>query len=217
MNHIVAINGSTKSKDSVSGLIISQIATITGSAVTVFQTLQLINTKNSPAPDMLSGILKADALLIVFPLYVDALPAPLLKLLMLLERESINAGDPLPTVYAVCNCGFYEAGHCRPALEMIENFCGSSGLKWGYGVGIGGGGFLLSRSNNMSKGPTANIFSALQDLGKLIESGGREKQNIFVTPKIPRFIYQLGGNIGWRQMAGKSGLKVSLKARPHFE
>lgn len=215
MNNIVAINGSPKTKGSVSAMLIEQIQDILESTATTYQVPKLLKQENLTAT--IADILQADALLIVFPLYVDALPAQLLKFLTLLEQQAIATVGRSPTVYAVCNCGFYEAEHTRLALDIIEHFSVRSGLVWGYGLGIGGGGFLYSQSNNMTKGPAANIYAALQELGQAIQSGDTGRQNVFVTPKIPRFLYEFGGNIGWRQMARKYGTGKLLKAKPHMD
>ena len=215
MNSTVAINGSPKAKDGVSGMLISQIEAITGTAVTVYQAAKLINHES--VAGILSDILKADTLLVVFPLYVDSLPAPLVKLFTLMEREAVNISGQPPTVYAVCNCGFFEAEHNQLALNMVESFCDRSGLVWGYGIGVGGGGFVQSQSKNMSKGPAANIHAALQELGGSIKCNRTGIQNIFVTPKMPLFMYKMGGNIGWLKMAGKHGKRASLMARPHIQ
>ena len=215
MKQVVAINGSPKEQNSVSAMLINQIENILGTKTTVYQATKLIRQEGDS--EVLSNILKADTLLIVFPLYVDSLPAPLVKLLTMIEQETANTKGRLPVVYAVCNCGFYEAEHNRLALNIVENFAIRSGLSWGYGIGVGCGGFLLSQSKNMTKGSVAHVYTALQELGSAINEGGPERDNVFITPKIPRIIYKFGGNMGWRQMAKKYGTQKSLRAKPHLE
>ena len=213
MNQIAVINGSPKAEGSVSGLLINQIEEILGTQTIVYQAKKLIQQEG--VSDTLSDILKNETLLIVFPLYVDSLPAPLIKLLTMIEHEAVTANENLPIVYAICNCGFYEAEHTRLALNMVENFAIRTGLSWGYGIGIGGGGMILSQSENMAKGPVADVYTALQELGLIIKEGNSKRENVFVMPKIPRFLYKLGGNMGWYQMAIKYGTLRSVKARPH--
>ena len=214
MNQIVAINGSPKVKESASALLIDHIEHILETKGTVYQATKLILQED--ISEVLSDILKADTLLIVFPLYVDSLPAPLMKLLTMIEQEASNTKTRLPVVYAVCNCGFYEAKHTQLALQIVENFTIHCGMPWGYGIGIGCGGLLLSQSKNLSKGPTAHVYAALQELGSAIKEGGK-RENVFITPKIPYFLYKIGGNIGWRHMAKKYGTWKSLRAKPHFD
>jgi len=221
MSNIVAINGSPKAKDSVSGMIITQIEDIIKTPITMYQALKLIRQEG--LSETLPDILKADTILFVFPLYVDSLPAPLVKIMTLIEQANTVKRARPPKVYAVCNCGFIEAGHTRLALDIMKNFCIRAGLAWGYGIGVGSGGFVLTQSKNMSKGkgPAANIYSAFCGLGESIqaayvENGDAEKQNVFVTAKMPRFLYSLAGNLGWRLMAKKYGTGKVLDAKPHW-
>lgn len=215
MSSIVAVNGSPKSKDSASSMFIKQIESMIGSEISVYQAVQLIRQKDiSP---MLADILKAEALLFVFPLYVDSLPAPLIKALTLLESAAKSAGHPLPKVYAVCNCGFFEAEQNFLALDMMKNFCERAGLSWSFGIGVGGGGMVSAMSKNMAEGPAANVHAALRRLGDAISCGNLSSQNIFVTPKFPRALYQFGGNMGWRRMARANKVGKKLNAKPHID
>ena len=195
-------------------MIINQIEGIIETPVAVHQATKLI--RQADVSETLNDILKADILLFVFPLYVDSLPAPLIRVLTLIEQANTADRARSIKVYAVCNCGFYEAEHTRLALNIMENFCARAGLIWGCGVGVGCGEFILSQSKNMSKGPAADIYSALCALGKSIQAGEVGKQTVFVTAKIPRFLYRLGGDFGWRQMAKKYKAGNALMAKPHW-
>jgi len=212
MNNIVAINGSPKLKDSASGMLIEQIETILGTPITTYQALKLLRAGDSS--EAITETLNADALIFVFPLYVDSLPAPLIKFLDILERGNTNPRRK-PRVYSVCNCGFYEAEHTRFALNIIENFCLHTGFAWGYGIGIGGGGFITSQGKNMSKGPAANVYATLCELSQTIQDGGADKKNVFVTAKIPRWLYKIGAHMVWRQTAKKNKVDNTLMAKPY--
>lgn len=214
MTKITAINGSPKLKDGVSGMLISQLEHISEIEIPTFQAVQLLQPGDDAA--QFAALLDTDVLLIVFPLYVDSLPAPLLKVLTLLERAAKLSNRKLPTVYAVVNCGFYDAVHNRLAFQMIENFCSRAGLSWGYGIGIGGGGIIATQSGHMEKGVASGVYAALRKMSDVILHGDKPAQNVFVTPGFPRFLYKFGGHIGWRQLAKKNGVK-SLDARPHTE
>lgn len=214
MNRIVAINASPKTKESVSGALIVKMEEILDTKIGVYQTARLLQQEK--ISETIADLLNADVMLIVFPLYVDSLPTPLIKLLTLIEQTAKDTNSPPPVVYAICNCGFYEAEHTGLALRMLRHFTRRAGLVWGYGIGVGGGGLMLSPSQNMKNGPTANVYAALCVLGKTIRDGEKgPAPDVFVTPKIPRFLYKIGGHVGWRHMAKKNGVKNSLHARPH--
>ena len=59
-------------------------------------------------------------MLLVFPLYVDGIPAPLLRLLEAMERYAFRKK---PTVHVVLNCGFLEAEQNQIASDQIRLFC----------------------------------------------------------------------------------------------
>lgn len=214
MKRIAAINGSPKAAGSVSGMLIEKMEEILDVKIDVFPATKLIRSEK--APETIAAILEAEVLLIVFPLYVDSLPAPLIKLLMLIQQSAKASNSPLPVVYAICNCGFYEAEHNTLALRMLRCFADRAGLGWGYGIGIGCGGFLSAVSKNIKKGPAANVYEALYSLCETIRiNDSKERGDVLVTPKIPRFLYRLAGEIGWLQMARKNGVLMQLNVKPH--
>jgi len=211
---IVVLNGSAKLSDSVSGLLIEQIEKLTAVKARVYQANRMV--RFSYPIDELKTIKDADVLLVVFPLYVDALPASVTQALSFIEGFGVTEKKVKPRVYAVCNCGFHEAPQTRLALKMVERFAHHAKMNWGYGIGIGCGGMLLSRSENLAVGPTADVYAAITQLCEEITKGGSSRENLFVTPKIPRFLYVIGGNAGWRQLAKKNGVQKTLRARPYL-
>jgi len=214
MYNTVIINGSPKARDSGSRMLIEKVEGFLERKPTIYHAARLTRRENNFTE--LSNILKADVLLFVFPLYIDSLPAPLIKFLTMIENEAMNVNGKCPIVYAICNCGFFEAEHNRIALDTVKNFSAHLGMSWGYGIGIGGGTVIVSQSKNISpKGSAANVYTALYELGKDMGGDHREKSNVFIDPTMPRFLYKLGGNLGWYQMAIKYGSIRSLKAKPH--
>ncbi|MDR1701956.1 MAG: NAD(P)H-dependent oxidoreductase [Sporomusaceae bacterium] len=206
---ITAISGSPKPKASMSGKIIANLEKILGTKIEVYQATQMIQTKT---PADLAPLLRTDVLLIVFPLYVDSLPAPLLELLTRLE-EAAQHSSAQPQVFAIANCGFFEPEQTALTLQMIEEFANRAGLKWGYGLGIGGGP-ALAGYENWEKGIAANVYRALTDLSAALKSG-KSGPNVFATLKIPRFLYRLMANFGFWYSAKQSGVK-NLKACPYM-
>jgi hypothetical protein len=140
-------------------------------------------------------------------LYVDGVPSHLLHSLTGLEERS-KENKSKAKVYAICNSGFYEGHQNRHALQIIEHWCAESGLSWGQGIGIGGGGMILSIQNVPSgKGPKKKISAALEALAGNILSA-RSENNIYTAPGFPRFLYKLSAEMGWRQAGKANGLKT---------
>ena len=67
---------------------------------------------------------KASHLLLVFPLYVDGIPATLLEFLKALEREPPREK---PTISLLINCGFLEPEQNDAAVEILRLFCEQAG------------------------------------------------------------------------------------------
>ena len=208
---ITAISGSPKSEGSVSELIIKQVEQILGEEIQIYHAARTVQSETSP--DILNIILNADILLIVFPLYVDSLPAPLIELLTRIEQIA-RKGDKKPRVYSIINCGLHESEHNILALDMIKYFTERAGLSWGYGLGIGHGGMLASMGENWSKGPAGGVYAAIRDMvGSMREGKGGD--NVYVAPKFPRFLYIAAANLGWHMQARKNGVLKQLKAQPY--
>lgn len=146
-----------------------------------------------------------DAVVAAFPLYFDSLPSVLLRLMRSAEA-SRNAGTKRPRVYAIVNCGFYEAGQNRVALDMLWKWCEKCGLKRGYGLAVGGG--EMARAAPLGHGPSANLGKAIDRLALDILEGG-EGSAVYVEPNFPRFLYQMAAHMGWRKRARQNGLKRS--------
>lgn len=211
--NLVILNGSPKKSKSSTAAIIQLIKENIGYDITVFQAIDFMRKSDAENEATIDRILKADILLFVFPLYVDALPMPLIRVMQCLEDE-MKALKSIQKVYAICHCGFYEASQNEVALNMICNFCNRIGLTWKYGVGIGAGVFL-GGAKDIKKGPTKEIFNVLYSLCNDIKSNSTvKKDNVFIVPSMPRFIYKFGGNMGWKRQAQSNGVADKLHSIP---
>lgn len=215
MSNIVALIGSPKLKKSSSSAIAFRISDILHKYITQYRAIDIINSPNKD--DIENDIIQAEVLLIIFPLYVDSLPGSLLETMVDLEKALLNSTKNLPKVYAICNCGFYDGEQTATALDIIKNYCHKTGLAWQYGIGIGCGGMIGQESSNIeAPGPLGNVSKALSELCKDISKGYTgKKDNVFVKASIPRFIYHLGGNLGWNKLSKKNNAKKLIKAKPH--
>ena len=87
---------------------------------------------------ILQQLENADAVVFALPLYVDGVPSHVLRFMEVLEQfcreKNLHFG-----VYCIANNGFIEGRQNEPLMQVFENFCTHSGLKWGGGTGIGGG------------------------------------------------------------------------------
>lgn len=205
---IAAINGSPKAAG-ISSLIIKQMERLLGEQIEKYHAIQVIRADTSK--EIIQGILEADILLIVFPLYIDSIPAPLIELLTRLEREACHSAA-IPQVFAITN-GAFDATQTTLALEMIEHFTCCAGLSWGYGIGIGAGSMLYSAGDNWEKGLASGIHGALLNLAAAIKEK-KPGSNIYITPNFPRFLYRAIGNFSFWLQAKRNGVS-NLRAQPY--
>lgn len=215
MNRIIAINGSPKANRGSSGAILDFLASRMGRDLTRLRTLDLLDAPDLDA--MAADLLQADVLLFSFPLFVDCLPSHLIDVLTRLEQSAAQVPGPLPRVYGICNCGFYDSEQTATALTILKNFCARSGLSWQYGIGIGCGGMIAEQASTIrSHGPLSNLYSALADLCVQLESETpSSRDNLYVKPGIPRLMYHFAGNASWRSAAKTNGVRRQLRAAPH--
>jgi multimeric flavodoxin WrbA len=201
--NIMLINGSPKPNGSASGAILNELRdylpghTISECAFHAASTL---------TPALADALAAQDVLVFAFPLYVDAIPSHLLRILVQLEDKWKNA-DVDQQVFAVVNAGFYEGRQCAYALRMIKSWCETCRLRYGRGVGIGAGGMLPGLANvPAGRGPRRNFTIALKELAQSIDcrTGG---EDIFVVPNFPRFLYIKFAHMGWRMQARQNGIR----------
>ncbi len=212
MLKIALINASPKAKDSASGYLLEELKPLLKDSIISEYSLRTFQLKE------LEALLQQDAVVFAFPIYVDGIPAHLLRCLSQWE-ELARGGKPGLRVYAIVNCGFYEGHQNKNALQILKNWCIKAGLTWGQGVGIGCGGMIASiRGIPHGQGPKRNISVALEALAGNILAGGSSNEagtlstasalpELYAQPGFPRVMYKLAGEWGWRKTAKANGLK----------
>jgi multimeric flavodoxin WrbA len=201
---IALINGSPRSRESASGCILQEVKPLLDKDNNAIYEFSF--KKSNLSREEIEQLTECDALVFVFPLYVDGVPSHLLSCLVQLETIFESSTKKEIVVYSLVNCGFYEGKQNTLALEIIENWCAKTGLKWGQGVGIGAGGMLLAVKNvPVGHGPKKNLEKALKQLSSNILKCASE-ENIYITANFPRFLYKLSAEMGWRQAIKANGL-----------
>ncbi|MFN7915228.1 MAG: NAD(P)H-dependent oxidoreductase [Vicinamibacterales bacterium] len=160
----------------------------------------------------------ADLLVLVSPLYVDALPALATRALSLIA-EARRGRPPSGRCAALINCGFPEPEHVRTALRIVRHFSGAAGYGWSGGLPLGGGGVMNPQTPvDEQHGPADHIRAALDRAVADLASGGavsREAIEEMARPAMHDMLYRLGGDLGWRYRAHQNGLtQAQLRARP---
>lgn len=218
--NIVLISGSPKiSEASVSELLVTMAQGRLSDSADITKIDARRSLARRETEKDFDAMTRADAIIIVFPLYFFCLPGVLIRFLQdyasYRSLRSANAGGP--KVYTIVNCGFPEPEINGDAVRVIKSFCDQTGASFRFGIMLGGGGMLLgAKDAPFMKKFMEKLNTALDNIAKDIEGGDVPLKNVTISVKIPRKFYLFMGNLGWGQLAKKNGLKKKdLRARPY--
>ena len=156
-------------------------------------------------------ILKADVMIITFPLYVFCLPGMLTRFLQdFYEYVKVRSEQMVgKKIYTVVNCGFPEAGINEEAVRVVKSFSQQIGADFRYGIMIGGGGMIGQTMNlPFMKRVRMELNKDFLEISKDIHSGNiTAVENKSIEIKIPRRFYYFMGGKGWIVSAKGNGLK----------
>lgn len=223
MKKVLSINGSPKGKRSTSYALLEYINKKIFSEEK--EIISLATFQKSGYREAIKKVKDSESIIIAFPLYVDCIPALLQDFMEKYNETCIrNRDGNIKNLYAVINCGFPEAGHNRSAMEIMKCFAARSGFKFRYGIGIGMGGMI--NPNNIP--PTVKIVRPVYDGLEKIPLGINDDKNKgggetdFISPHINllgrqlmKKFYIFMGHMGWKQLAGKNGVRDKLDASPY--
>jgi len=197
------INGSPKMSKSNSEAIINKI----NDRIKDKHEVKIYNFGlNRVENEILEEIISAEVIILVFPIYLDCIPASTLG--MLIELGNFNKlkqkNDLI--MYSIVHNGFLEGKQTGIAFEMIENFCECSGIQFGGGIGQGASsGFNGAINSIIFKCLYNNFFNSLELLIKKIDL--KHPFGIkYLSPHIPGFLFKIIGAKVYTLRARKYGL-----------
>ena len=199
---IALINASPKIKESASGALIKDFLSC---AHEKCDCTVIAMNKPTVTDEIIESLKTCEAWVIFYPVYVDGVPGHILSCLKVLEEKKENFGQK--NIYAVPNCGFHDGRQCEPSIEIIGHWSQRAGHFFGGGVGIGGGGALTALLR-MKPGdrPKSKIDKSLNFLLEKLLQGG-SFQNIYSSVSLPRAIYKMIAEQGWKRSLVKNGKK----------
>jgi multimeric flavodoxin WrbA len=202
---ISIINGSQKTGESNSGIIINSLNDIIKEKHDVG--IYNLGIKDI-SKEKLKEIISTDVLVLVFPLFVYAMPSQTLKFLIELEKIIKQEQANNLIVYTIINNGFYEGKQNNVAFEIIKNWCEHSGVKFGGGIGQGGG-EMMGRTKHIpvNKKLFNNFYQALQAIVKKIELT-EPFEIMYLNPTFPKFLWKIMAVRYWNETASKNGLNI---------
>ena len=168
---------------------------------------------------LLASMSAADLVVLASPLYVDSLPAPVIRAL---ERIASTraAGSPAERARfaAIVNGGFPEVWHNFVAIDICRLFARDAGFDWAGGLPLGGGGMVGGRPLPTLGGRARHLVRAL-DLTASALGAGRPVPapavDLFSRKSIPTWVYRYFANAGFRREAETLGAASRLRDRPY--
>jgi len=164
---------------------------------------------------LLEAVEDSDLIILSFPLYVDSLPAFVIRAM---EFISARRSEKNTHLAAIANCGFPEAQHNNVAIAICQRFAHASGLEWAGGLALGMGGAVSGKRLKEQGGMVRNIIKSLDLTVEALVNGESvpdEAIRLMAKPLIPKMLYTTMGNLGWRQQAECYGARKKLRDRPY--
>ncbi|WP_028592630.1 hypothetical protein [Paenibacillus massiliensis] len=213
--NIALINGSPKGGATNSGFLLEKLTPFIteGNELKSYR----VNAKQLKA-EQYRELNQADVIVLAFPLYFDAIPSHVLRMMVELQNfRQTEQGNPNLFVYALINNGFFEGKQCTIAADMIKNWCVRCGFRFGMAVGHGAGEMLHELKMPLGKGPLRNLGNAMTRLSTAILARS-SAESLFIQPNFPRIMYRMAAHFSWHRKAKQHGLRPQdLRKRPFLE
>lgn len=217
----VLLIGSPRGKRGVSHQLaayLSEQLSAAGLEVTTLSAYKALRS-DSRRQELLAAVNGASVMGVVTPLYIDCLPANVIRTLELIASDRATVPAPARArLAAVVNCGFLESHHNNIAIRILERFAAEAGFDWAGGLAVGGGGTFEGRPLQ-EVGPLAlDMMQALELSATALAAGQaipQEAQALVRKQRLPRWLYMLGGNAGWWILARQHGTMLRIRARPY--
>lgn len=160
---------------------------------------------------------QADLVILSCPLYVDCLPAPVIRCLELVADKAETSHTNEKGFVSIVNCGFPESRHTDVALAICRRFAHEVGVKWMGGLGLGGGEAIGGKSLDQAGGIARKIRRSLRLSAESLMQGQAvpsKAEELIAKPLIPVWIYKWIGDRGWRRQAKQYHVEKNLMSRP---
>ncbi len=176
--------------------------------------------KSPELRELIEKLNDADVVSLIFPLYVDSLPAGLIKALELISKKrKVDKTSKTQQLMAICQSGFPESHQNDLALDMCQNFATQSNFQWIGGIAIGGGSMIGELDIKEAGGRLQHIKKALDIATQAIADSHdipQEAKDAVAKMPIPAMLYRMVGSLGWNKAAKKNGLrKKDMYAKPY--
>ena len=114
------------------------------------RTIQIYDSLKSKEniEELIKAVNKHDLIIIAAPLYVDSIPASVIKALEIIyENRKNNVPDKKQSLISIVNCGFPESYHNNTATSIYKYFAKKAKFNWKGGLSLGQGEAKIGRAH----------------------------------------------------------------------
>ncbi len=168
---------------------------------------------------MLRSVRHSELVIMAFPLYVDTLPALLIRAMEdVADCFKGETASQNPRLVCIVNCGFPESKQNDTALAICRQFTLETGFEWAGGLQLGAGEAISGRPLSAVKGLARNVIKSLQLTAEALVAGRpvpQKAKDLMARPLVPKWMYSVFGERRWRQDAKRHGALHHLDDRPY--
>ncbi len=157
-------------------------------------------------PGLVKELEEVETLVLCLPLYVDGLPAQVIRFMECMERE--YQGGP-KKVYLLANMGLYESRQLVNLFSAVRQWSVKMGFSYDGGLGVSAGEMIGALLDVLPYRfwVTKDVARGTEQLAAAILSGQR-CEDLYVEPyAFPRALYNAIANSGWNRSAKAAGLR----------
>jgi hypothetical protein len=183
--------------------------------------------RDSTLDEVVRDFWAADLVILAFPVYVDSLPAHMVRALEQIaarrpRHSCAGPGSPAvasrPRLVGVANSGFPERVHTRLPLDLCARFCREAGVVWAGGLGLGAGPVIDGRPLESRGFLVRRVVRALDLAAAALAEGGEvppEAAGLMARPPLPAWLFRKVAGRNMAAAAKKGGVGDRLGHRPY--
>ena len=169
---------------------------------------EIIDLRNrmDDMPGLVHELEKTETIVLCMPLYVDGLPAQVIRLLETFRKE-YRGGKA--RIYLLANMGLYESKQLVNLFGAVRKWCAEMDFEYCGGLGISAGELAGTLIDQRSFDKISNK-KVVEGIGRLAEAvnNSAAMDDVFAEPHhFPRWLYILIANTNWNRLAKKAGIK----------
>jgi multimeric flavodoxin WrbA len=173
--------------------------------------------KNNGCVQAYSIMRDADALLFVFPLYFFCAPGLLMRFL---QDYAEGQDGKRKKIYAIVNCGLSDPKLNSEVLRVMGRFAAYTGNIYRFGAAFDNGGMLEGAQNTPFVKKAMEAFNCAIDCmaEDVQQDKSMHQEDIYIALRFPRFAFVFMGNLMWRKLAKRNGLRRDdLRHAPYVQ